>query len=728
MRCRGFTEDLGDLPDSGILSGRGVKRLFRDWFGVSSLILCPVVLIVYLSVWFGLDWRVSGRGVLGLLLLGVAPGYVVWRFVFGLRSMVSLESVIAWLLLGTLMTPPVWFVCSWVGLAWLFWVFFGVSVLLLIVFIVQQWVSVSALCANLSPVVAIVMWAGCGFVVLWSLSLSIVEFRDGDVHVMPYSDHVLHAMLVGELSRGVPAHTIPFIAGADKWAYHQMPDVWCDLLRRVSGASTNDAYFYLALPLRYFLISLGCFLAICGRFGRLSGLSSMVCLLAFSGFFGIQMFANGLMVYLFLSYPTAFGLMGVFLILYCLSLLGKDSAGRIFTLAVVLAMSLLWYKANYALVVVPAVTTVAVLMLYPRREWGWLGVCVGVLVVIGVVRLFDIASADMGPDLLMRPGMFLSWWWELKFAPDSVFRMWVDGWPIVLKWPIMLLTCVVFRFHTVLFSMLYLAWRFQFGRGDRALCWVDRTLLLMILFLIAGLVALPVQRGAIWNVSMHNLFLVLALGLCLMGPVVVDIAGWMFRRRGSAVVIVALFCASVFVDNVLALRRTALWSTRVGSGVVGKDMYACYRFIRDTSPSDALVMIPSYREGRSPAGLLTGRRLVLENGEAWKTFYDTAPLLSDLDRFYSDAQSDERSLILDKYAVDYFVSEHPIHMPDRVSLVFEHGGVMVYRVGPSTGNVQAFASQSEFFESEFFESVLTEGSVLIEGNAAPSNIANRDGG
>jgi hypothetical protein len=41
-----------------------------------------------------------------------------------------------------------------------------------------------------------------------------------------------------------------------------MAIVWGDLLRRASGLRSLDAYFYLALPLRYVLLSLGCYLAL----------------------------------------------------------------------------------------------------------------------------------------------------------------------------------------------------------------------------------------------------------------------------------------------------------------------------------------------------------------------------------------------------------------------------------------------------------------------------------
>jgi hypothetical protein len=107
-------------------------------------------------------------------------------------------------------------------------------------------------------------------------------------------------------------------------------------------------------------------------------------------------------------------------------------------------------------------------------------------------------------------------------------------------------------------------------------------------------------------------------------------------------------------------------------------MLACYRFLRDHTESDALVMIPEYRDDRSSAGVLTQRRLVLENGVAWKPFFDTASLIEELDRFYS-AESPDWS-VLEKYDVDYVILTAEMRGASRLSLAFATPVARVYRV------------------------------------------------
>ncbi len=661
---------------------RGLKQ---GW--AAALILGMLLAFVgYLRIRHGLSIGAGLRGLVALYALGFAPGYALQRWVFRLGSARRMEFVISSLILGSLITPMVWYASCWLGVERAVWV---VLVILAIVVPIdyfrnrdrqQRGERVSFF--------SVLIWTSAvAFAVIWSHSTSVVEHRDGQVHMLPYGDHVLHAMLVAELSRGVPPETIPFMAGAKSWAYHQMPDVWCEMVRRISGLSAVEAYFYLALPFRYLLTSLACYLGMVGRFGRGAAFASSLCLFGFVGIAGWPIFRNDLLYYFYLSYPTSFGLMGVFLIVFYLTQKPTPSRGC-WLVTTLLAGLLLYYKANYALAVVPAGLMCAAVHFQRGREYGILFACLAVTGLIVTLRWWQVANADMNPQMLLKPGAFLSWWWTTESSMQSLvgesIRSTVNALHPFIKWPAILVMCLVIRFHLGLVVIAYAVFRMGFGRRPSTAPIADRFIILTLVITCAGFVLFPIQRGFEWNVSMHMFYLVSALTLALAGPVLVDISGRVLRASKPVTILAALVLLGAVADNALALRRKALWDTRVGSDVITRDLYECYRYVNQSTPPRSLIAQPHFREGRSSAGVFSGRRIVLENGEAWVDFFDTRPALADLSALYGDAAGERLRGIVERWDIDFIVGDASAgrwqwDVP-FLTCVYRNGSASVYRV------------------------------------------------
>ncbi len=658
------------------LRARGERALarWRDYVGVLSLIGCPSVLVAFLAVRYGLHPLAGARAVIALYALGVVPGYLVQRYAFGLWARTPFETLCSSLLIGTLLTPLLWYTLYWFGLSAVFYpLMFALAAS---VPLACGWHRDTAtrLKQLVAPTETPMLWLAVALGILWSWQLDLVAFRDGQVVILPHNDHLLHTSLIAELARGVPPATVPFIAGADKWAYHLMSDVWCDLIRRVAGLDARDAYFYLALPLRYVFVALACYLALVRRFGRSAAMVGAACVLAFVGYHGSRyLFTNWLLTYLYWNFPCALGLAGAFLILYYVSAMDRARPRGALLGVSILSALLLWYKANFALAVVPAVTVLSVFLLARRRDYRWLTACVGVQVFLVGVRYLDLSTADLRATLAFEPFRFIRHlWWEgtvwLKGLDGSgwvslpalvltAVRRNVDALPALLKWPAVFVLCMVYLFHLGIIVAVYARIRCGFGRLRSQSDPVDVLMLLILLFCGAGFVLFPVHDVLVWNVSKHVFALVYALLFALMGPVLCDLAGRMPRRGGCAIAVTTALLAAAFVGNAYALGRKALGPNADVQDVISTGQYDCYRYVEAATPHDAMILQPRFEYGLMTASMLTQRRVVLEWATVWASCFDVQPIRSDLEAFYGGTGPSSAVAILDRYDVDYVVAD-----------------------------------------------------------------------
>lgn len=667
-----------------------------DWVGLVSLIACGALLGVYLVTYHGVGAAVGFKTVLAVYFLCFVPGYLVQRYVFGLRNLPRFEQMLSSLLLGVFLTPIVWYLCCWLEISTVFFpliVAIGVSVPWVCGWFRGTLWSTDGANKLGAPGDAAILWLALGMAVLWSYSMSVVELRDSQAFIMPFGDHAFHVSLIAELGRGVPAQTLPFVAGAERFSYHEMPDVWCEMMRRATGADLQTAYFYLALTLRYVFMSIAIYLGLVRRFGRPAALMGVCFTLAVVGHVSLPsrdvMFSNSLLFYLHCSYPTAFGLTAVFLILYYVSLLKLQEPRPLLLLASVLSVVLLWYKANFAMVLAPAVAVLSLMVLRRQKDYRWWWVCVGTQALLTSIRVWQLSHADFAQVMTIRPLAFLIWWWDLLAVPSGwptatlqAIRVTVEGWPSVLQWPVVLAVCLIHRFHIGLLAGVYLLVRLRRKTHEERGNLADSLTLLILVCTIAGFVLFPVAEGMVWNVSLSLWALVCAIlfslvGVMVYGGIVRALHGTRFVAFGCIVIVLL-----ASIGNAYGLRMRAVWQTRYRSDVITEDVFECYRFIRNNTEPEAMILQPE-PEGTATAGMLTQRRIVLDYDHSWSVnFFNTRPILADIKHFYRG--SDDASKFLRRYGVDYVVadlSEESMRPPATFLIpIFQRGSAVVFRI------------------------------------------------
>ncbi|UCE60094.1 MAG: hypothetical protein JSU63_21950 [Phycisphaerales bacterium] len=671
------------------------------WIALLSLVGCIAALGFFLVGYLGLAPIAACKALGALYFLCLAPGYLLQCGLFRLTSPRPFEGLLSAFLLGLLITPLVWYALCWMDAKWSF-------------------LPLVLLCGTVTPVAfgwhrlalrrrktgprmftahdTPILWLAVAVAMLWSYSLSVVELRDDQAFIMPHGDHSLHVALIGELARGVPAEALPFVAGAKKWAYHDIPDVWCDLVRRATGTDAETAYFHIALPLRYVFLSLACYLALVHRFGRPAALVGVVFTLAVVGYAGHPreaMFSNSLLFYLHSSYPSAFGLVTVFLTTYYVSLIDSADWRVPLLLGSILSVVLLWYKANFALVVAPAVALVSIITLARRRDYRWLLACIGTMIVLASIRQWQLSSADFGQPFIMRPLLFLVWWWDniIKMpqgwpttALDHV-RLFVERLPSALQWPAVLAVCMIHRFHVGLIAVAFLILGCARTRGGSHRDPAAQLTLLILLFIVVGFVCFPVVEWFTGNVSAANWSLSCALLFPLVGVIVYRTSCRMFRRGRFVAVATSVVLLAAAVANVYALRTRAVWQTRVRHDAISQDLYACYQHIKTSTPNTAVILEPRYT-GWTTAGMLTQRRIVLERDDTWRYFYDTTPIRAHVERFYGQVDPESARAILGRYGVDYVVADLSTGWQppsgELLTMTFRQGDAAVYQVKRDT--------------------------------------------
>jgi hypothetical protein len=712
------------------------------WIGPASAIACPLLLAAYLILHFGLPTASAARFLLAGVVLGIAPGYLLLRHVVRLEGGSPFTRIVAAGLIGCLLMPALWYLACAAGVPWLFWI--AAAGMIPLAMRAARWRHQTSrrLRCLVGPHEALVLWTALLLTITWSYSLSIVEEREGGVVVMPYGDHILHGFLAAELARATPPERLPFLAGPTTWVYHNLPDVSTDLWRRATGLAPREAYYYLALTLRYLLISLAAYLAVVHRFGRAAGIAAMIGLLAvvrmWPGWLPETtlggLLDNQLMIYLHHSYPTAWGLVGVLLILYLLSRRRRPAVGEIW-LAALLSALLLFYKANFALCAAPAVALIAALTWLPERRWRPLALCLGTQAIVAGVQMLRLRTSDLSPQLDFIPTAFLHWWWTNDGQVRSLLG--VAGWqlintaPAAAKWPVVLLTAWIARFTPLCLALGYWAFasrsrkmRLDSDRSEEGgatasatsltlpvpaerRAWAvagspcpeteppvasgarpqyDRLILLLLAGCAAGFVLFPVQRGLEWNFSAHLLYLVHALEMILLGVLGLDLARRLWRRGCWSRVALALILLPLAADNLSALRVQAIWATRTPNGRVSEDQYACLNFIRRHTPFNAVLLQPDVFDLRANACVVAERRLVLENELGWRLYYDTSRHLRDVDHFYRTADADSALDVLQRYDVDYLLAKDQTPtlpgLTPSLECVFRSGPYAVYRVCP----------------------------------------------
>ncbi len=703
----GVPINAGDPPWSGdrasgaarAHAGRVLARS-QAWIGPLSLIICPLLLVAFIAVRYGISSAIGIRALAAVYVLGVIPGYLVQHHVFGLRARTLFETLLSSLLLGTLLTPMLWYVLCWIGLSALFFpLMFAVG---LAVPVACRWHRQAA--DRLQRLVTVseapILWLALGLAVLWCSRFDLVTIRDGQAVIQPHDDHLFHVSLVAEMARGVPPATAPFIACVDKLAYHLMPDVWCDMVRRVAGVNAREAYFYLAQPFCYVLITFACYLALVGRFGRAAAIVGAGCVLAFAGYPDSRcLLTNWLLTFLHSSYPSMLGLVGVFLILYYVSRTTPDRYRAPLLLMSILSALLLWYKANFALVMVPAVAVCCLVVLVRRRDFRWLLLCVGVQGLLFAIRFVENASADYQPTLVLDPFGFIRYLWlhgtlwlkqlqgshPLSFAAPALeaVRWRVEALPELLRWPVAYGLCMVYLFHLGMIIVPYAILRCGFCRRQSQARTVDYLMLLIFLVCLGGFAFFPIQPGWAYNICKHIVGLVYALLFALMGPALCDLVrrGW---RRGNITKAATVGLLGVaFVGNAYALCHRTLWNRAYVRHSISEGTYACYRYIEQSTPQDAMILQPRFDRGPCSSGL-TLRRSAQELALGFHWGPEIKQLLSGLKSFYAGTEPATARSVLTHYGVDYVVADRSL--PGRAGYdpflaeVFHAGEMAVYRV------------------------------------------------
>jgi len=652
------------------------------------------------------------RTLAAVYALGVVPGYVVQRHLFRLHLGGPFEILASSLLLGTLITPLLWYGLSCAGLSAVFYpLAFALAVGLPFA---RGWHRQAGLRLSrlVVPSESAIFWVALGLAVLWTSRFDLAAVQGDRVVIQPHDDHLFHVALVAELARGVPPSKVPFMACVDKLGYHLMPDVWCDMIRRMAGVDAMQAYFYLAQPLCYVFLCFACYLAMVRRFGRMAATVGAVCLLGFAGYHNSRcLFTNWLLTYLHSSYPSMFGLMGTFLILYYASTLDvQQPRGSLLAMSI-LSVLLLWYKANFALVVAPAVAVLCVVVLARKRDYGWMAVCVGAQTLLTTVHYLTNSSADYRPTLAFAPFGFIRhlWWQGTQWLKELDGPWWVlagrsalngirwrvESLPESLKWPVIYLLCVVYLFHWGLVVVPYAAVRCGFGRLRSPARAFDLLTLLLLSGALVGLVLFPIEPRCVWNISKHVLALVYALVFALMGPVVCDLV-WHILRRGKPVITLAApLLLVVFAANAYALCHRTLWNTAFARQVVPRDHYECYRYIQRCTSPDATILQPRFYRGPFASGL-TQRRAVMDCALGFDWTPPIRRTLSEMEAFYSGTDPGAALRMLRRYGVDNVIADRSLVSSAGyggfLSEAFRSGTMAVFRVEPEGGEPAPHAS------------------------------------
>ncbi len=669
------------------------------WFGPLSLLLCPLLLAAYLAWHHGVQGVVALKAVAALYFLCFAPGYAVMRYVFGIRRLRGWQQAIASFVLGVVVTPPVWYLLRWVNWEWLFvptMVLLGVAL-----FWHGRWIRLLK-CRRLVRLVrpgdGMILWLALGLAVLWSYSMTVVEFKDGEAHIMPYRDHASHFTVINELGRAMPLEALPFVAGATGFGYHLMPDVWCDMIRHATGTDSQTAYFFIALTIRYIFFSMACYLSLLPRFGRAAAFSGVLVTLAAAGSLSYAvgmlktvMFSNWLLHYLHCNYPAAFGLSIVFMIIFLVSLKSRVELERRLFLVSFLSGLLLWYKANLTLAVAPAVALLVTITLWRRRAYGWWAACAGMQCGLAALRQLELSQVDCGPALIFQPGAFLAWWWDRLVAVlpgwpmDSLIG---DGQAVELlsapwQWLAVLIICCVSMFHVGLVAVPYLFARCGVKRFGATANGGDLLCVLILVITVLGWMVFPVQELEPGNISFALRVLVCAVVFPICGVMLWGIVNWARSRGRLVTAVVAASVGVCCVADLPQLEKSALWHTRYRHDVVSRGFYDCCRYIRDNAADDAVVIQPR-PDSPWTVGLLTQRRIVLEMEQLWRDgFFNTIPLLADVKHFFSTADPALARRIVERYGVDYVVADtRSSELPDGewLEVVYRSGDSVVMRV------------------------------------------------
>ena len=371
-----------------------------------SLLLCFLLGIAYLSIHHEVPLLVCVRALVGLCLLNLLPGYVMQRFVFRVRAETPHETVLSSLLLGVIVVPVIWYVFVWLGASRT--VVTVCIVAAAMIPLVNQWLRDrstrtralrhdgteagdkdgelaasdvvsrlrSAAALGMRPGDTAIFWLALLLMVIWSYETTLVEVRDGRAYTVLFHDLLMPAALVGEFSRGIPLGAVPFVAGVERLSYHYMSMVWCDMARFVAGTDAMTAYFHIALPLRYVFMAFGGYLVLVRRFGRTGALAGAACMLGLVH--PVQaLFPGGALILLHYGYTASFGLIGTLLSVFYVSIASKENRRGALLLASIVSVFLLCYKANFALVVAPAVAIYAMVVLVKNRDYRWLALCFG---------------------------------------------------------------------------------------------------------------------------------------------------------------------------------------------------------------------------------------------------------------------------------------------------------------------------------------------------------------
>lgn len=379
-------------------------------------------------------------------------------------------------------------------------------------------------------------------------------------------------------------------------------------------------------------------------------------------------------------------MIGLFLAIFYVSTVTNTNRRGALLLASILSVLMLWYKANFALVVAPAVALFVCATLVRARDYRWLAVCLGVQLLVTVARHLQLAQADSQYTILFEPLAYLRWEWAglvLPAAAKAALHGAVASLPALIEGPVLFLTWIIYRFHLGLVVVSYLVLRCAFGRSRVRACGVDRLILLVLACGALGFAFLPIQDNMVWEVSQPLRIPLQLLLMALLGPAICSfLRRWKSRGRVS-VAFASIVIAGVLVANGFALHRKALKETIRSIEIGSADRYACYEFIDSRTPPNSVILHRQRFPGGYDAGALTQRRMVLEGPHAYHSMFDLTQVTEDVNRVYDGLSDLEIGSILHRNNVDYVLfdsSKSSDLMNDPfLRIVFQSGDMVVAR-------------------------------------------------
>ncbi len=495
--------------------------------------------------------------------------------------------------------------------------------------------------------------------------LGAVRWRGDELVVSTYLDHLFHASIVHELLRAVPPRQMPFFAGERFWSYHFYGDVSDAVVSLVGGWHPLAVHLGGGGLLIWFLMVLG--LTVTARRLARSLLGAPVLTFLFLG--GVTL-EDASRRYLSDNTPAVFGVAVLTAVVLLLWPRPRPSDGRV-RLAGFLAGGLYFYKANFFLVAAPAVAAVGVVWLIGRepRRMLWLALG-GVAGAVGPLAWHAMSPRRAG-GIGFEYGLYMRYLaglqsLELSTSPWGPALYFVQWLVTEVSGP-----CAALALLGVLARRLRPRARV---RGDLAasvgLAVGAVTWAVVMLWLVES----GTGRFTAWNVAGHTVVLVPIFGLSLatwgLGAVAERLRPWRTWLLAAAS-LATLVSALVFDANPRGERALGPELSRA--------MVALAR-----TPTDAVVLSAQLTDGPTFLSALSGRRVVLERVNTFRSFFASIPQRErDVADIHDREDTGRVEALLDAYRVTHMLVgvDRPLRAPIDAAVIVDGAQYRVLRRG-----------------------------------------------